>query len=258
MDYRSLHHFSRKSLKGHYGRALRAAWLLLLLRALYRLIPAGLAALLFVRGDRNGLWDDGWLWAGFLLLWMLFWEGLMLPVRCALWKRFGAWLGLTPMRTCFRNTREYAHAAHIMGLAGSLHLLCVLAVTAAGAAALWFLRESTFLAQAGWYLFGAVQAITVLFWLMLFTVRLRVSLSAVPLLCTEFPHEGAVSIIRRSFGLMEGHHADYWSIVLCYLPAMLTVLPMLFLLPRLYADLTLFLQLRIREISQNGGEPCPT
>ena len=103
-----------------------------------------------------------------------------------------------------------------------------------------------------------MQAITLLFWTALLAVHLRVSLSAVPLLCTEFPHESAFSIIRRSFRLMEGHHMDYWSIVLCYLPAMLTILPILFLLPRLYADMTLFLQLRIRELSQNGGEPCPT
>lgn len=258
MDYRSLHHFSRKSLKGRYGRALRAAWLLLLLRLLYRLLPAGLAGLLLLRGDLNDIWDGGWLWAGFLLLWMLFWEGLILPVRCAVWKRFGAWLRLTSMRTCFRSTPEYVRAARIVGLAGLLHLLSILPVTAAGLAALWLLRESTFLAHAGWYLFGAVQAITLLFWTALLAVHLRVSLSAVPLLCTEFPHESAFSIIRRSFRLMEGHHMDYWSIVLCYLPAMLTILPILFLLPRLYADMTLFLQLRIRELSQNGGEPCPT
>ncbi len=258
MDYRSLHHFSRQSLKGHYFRALRAAWTLPFLRLLYRLLPVGFGWLLLIRGDLTDLWDGGWLWIAYLMLWGLFWEGLMLPVRCAVWKHFGAWLGLTRMQTCFRTAQEYARAAWILGLAGLLHLLAALPVTAAGFMALWLLRESTFLAHAGWHLFGAVQAITVLFWSVLFALRMRVSLSAVPLLCTECPQDGAFSVIRRSMRLLDGHHFDYWSIVLCYLPAMVLILPMPFLLPRLYADLTLFLQLRIREMSDQGGSLCPT
>jgi hypothetical protein len=249
LDYRSLHHFSRRSLKGRYFRALKLSWFLLLLRLLYRLLPAGLAVLLAARGGLPG----GWLWGSFLLLWMLFWEGMMLPVRCAVWKHFGAWLGLTSMRICFRNVREYAFAARVLGLAGLLRLLGVLPMTAAGMTAILLLRAGAGHPDAGWYLFWAVQAFAVMLWAAFLTVRLRVSLSAVPLLCTESPQGCAVSVIRQSFRLTEGQHAAIWSIVLCYLPAMLTVVPMLFLLPRLYADMTLFLQLRIRELSQNGG-----
>jgi hypothetical protein len=57
---------------------------------------------------------------------------------------------------------------------------------------------------------------------------------------------------------MRGQHPAFWAVLLCYLPAMVTVLPMPFLLPRLYADLTLFLQLRIRETSPEGGILCQT
>ena len=252
MNYRALHHFSRVSLKGHYAASLRASWFLPFLWLLYKLLPVGLAGLLLVRGNPAFPWNGGWLWTSFLVLWTLFCMGLMLPVRCAVWKRFGAWLGLTRMKTCFRTVREYCRAARVLGLAGLLHLLAALPVTAAGCLAFRLLQECTRQSDAGWYLFGAVQAFAAMFWTGLFAVRLRVSLSAVPLLCTEFPYDSAFSVIRRSCRLLEGHHPDFWSIVLCYLPAMLAVLPMPFLLPRLYADLTLFLQLRIREMSQKG------
>ena len=256
MDYRSLHHFSRKSLKGHYRKALCASWAMPLLWSLYRLIPVGLAGLLLVRGDPAVLREGGWLWLSFLVLWSLFCMGMMLPVRCAVWKRFGTWLGMTRMRTCFGTVREYCRAAWILGLAGILQLAAALPVTAAALLTIRLLQEGSRQPHAGWYLFGAVQAAAVFFWTGLFAVRLRVSLFAVPLLCTEFPQDGAFTIIRRSFRLLDGQHPAFWSIVLCYLPAMLAVLPMPFLLPRLYADLTLFLQLRIRESSGKEGKVC--
>lgn len=256
MEFRSLHHFSRQSLKGRYFRALRASWFLGMLRLLYRFLPAGLAGLLIVRGNLTSL-CGGWLWMSFLLLWTLFWEALLFPVRCALWRRFGAWLGLTAMRTCFRSVREYARAARLLLLAGLVRLTAVLPLTAAGVTAFRLLQKSTAVPQAGWYLFSAVQAAAVMFWAAVLYLRLTVSLLPMPVLCTEFPQESAATLIRRSFRLMAGHHRDVWSITLCYLPALVTLLPMPFLLPRLYADLTLFLQVRIRESAQNGGLSCP-
>ena len=247
MDYRSLHHFSRKSLKGRYGRALRASWFLLLLRLLYRLLPAGLAGLLLLRGDLNDIWNGGWLWACFLLLWMLFWEGLILPVRCAVWKRFGAWLGLTSLADCFRDARSYLHTAWVCTAAAALKAAAAFLPVAAGMLCVMAFRESTVQQEGGIWLFAAVQAFLAMLWTGIYGIRLSVALFPVPFLCTEMPDAGAVRVIRRSMQLMQGHHRTFWLIVLRYLPAMLTVVPITLLLPYLDCELMLFLQLRLRE-----------
>ena len=256
MDYHALHYFSRKALKKRYFRALRATWFLTGLWLLYRLLPVGMVGLLLVRG--GSLREHHGLWLIFLTGWTLFCMGMMLPVRCAVWKRFGAWLGLTDMRTCFPGLREYCRAAKILGLAGSLHLLAALPAALSGYLAIRLIGAGSQHLHAGWYLFWAVQCLAALFWLVLSAIRLRVDLFAVPVLCMECPQESAFSVIRHSFRLMQGQHWAFWSVVLCYLPAMVTILPVPFLLPRLYADLTLFLQLRIREASSEGGILCPT
>ena len=250
MDYRALHHFSRASLKGRYAASLRTAWLTAGLWLLQRLVPAGLAGLLLIRGGT--LRDGGWLWVSFLLLWGVFCFGMLLPVRCAVWSRFGSWLGMSRMHICFPRLRSYLRAARIVGTADLLQTLAWLPSVVTGWLTMLLLLESTSRPDAGATLFWAVQAFSLCFWTTLFAVRLRVSLCAVPMLCTECPDDGAMSVMRRSVRLLHGHHREFWSILLCYAPAMAVFLPMIFLLPGLYADMTLFLQLRIRE-----EEQCP-
>ncbi len=251
MDYCSLHLFSRRSLKGHYAASLRASWTTAGLLLLCRLVPAGLAALLLVRGtdyQKNSL-----LWGSFLLLWELFSFGMLLPVRCAVWSRFGAWLGLCRMRTCFSRLRGYLRAVRIVGTADLLRALAWLPPTASALLTVVCLRESVQGLSAEIRLFWAAQGIALCFWTSFFAVRLQVGLCAVPLLCTQFPQEGTAAVLRRSLRLLRGHHREYWSILLCYAPAAVIFLPMPFLLPWMFADMTLFLQLRIRE-----EEQCPT
>ena len=255
MDYRSLHRFSRASLKGNYTAALRSSWLVPGLYALYRFIPPALGGLLILRGSMapDELWHGGWLWGTFTALWTLFCLGLLLPARCGVWQWFGARLGLTRERTCFATVRSYLHAAYVLGMAGLLRFFAALPIVGAGALGLIALQESIVRSDAEMWLFAAVQAFAGMFWAVLLGLRLRVSLSAVPVLVTEEPEAPPFSVIRRSFRLMRGQHRTYCTIWLCHLPAMLTVVLIPFVLPRLYADLTLFYQIRLRELQAEEG-----
>ena len=260
MDYRSLHRFSRASLKGNYAAALRSSWLVPGLYALYRLIPPALGGLLILRGTMTpeGLWRGGWLWITFTALWTVFCLGLMLPARCGVWQWFGARLGLTQDCTCFPTVKSYFRAACVLGTAGLLRFLAALPIVGAGFLGLTALRESMNRLDAGMWLFAAVQAFAGMLWAVFLGARLHVSLSAVPVLVTEYPEASPFAIIRQSMRLMRGQHRTYGCIWLCHLPAMLTVILIPFVLPGLYADLTLFYQIRLREMQEEGGVPCPT
>ena len=50
--------------------------------------------------------------------------------------------------------------------------------------------------------------------------------------------------------MLRGHRWELLTVGMRYLPAMVTVLPMGVLLPYLHADVTLFLQIRMREHEQ--------
>lgn len=253
MDYRELHRFSRTSLKGHYAAAMRTSWLMPSLHALYKLIPAGLAGLLVLRGTMPpaAFWRGGWLWMTFLALWMLFCGGLMLPVQCAVWSWFGSMLGLSPCRRCFSRIRDYARAAWVMGLAEGLRILAALPVAASGVFALVSLRESVHSEHGALWLFAAVQAVAAMLWTSVYYLRLRVSLTAVPVLFLRAPKRSAFSHIRTAICMMDGHHRELWAIWLGYLPMLLTILPIPFVLPYLYTNTALFWQVRIREFTRD-------
>lgn len=252
MDYRELYRFSRASLKGHYTAAMRTSWLMPSLYAMYKLVPAGLAGLLVMRGTMlpAAFWQGGWLWMTFLTLWMLFCAGLMLPVQCAVWSWFGGMLGLSPRRRCFVRVRDYARAAWVMGAAEGLRILAALPVAAAGVLALAALRESTYGENSALWLFAAAQALAAMLWTGVYYIRLRVSLTAVPVLFLRAPRQGAFSHIRTAIRMMDGHHRELWRIWLGYLPMMIAVLPIPFVLPCLYTNTALFWQVRIREFRQ--------
>ena len=193
MDYRELHRFSRASLKGHYAAALRTAWLLPGLHLLYKLLPAGLAGLLMLRGVMTAemLWRGNPLWMLFAELWALFCAGLLLPVRCGVWSWFSEQLGLSRRFICFRDGKRYLYAAFVLSCTGMVQFLAALPMTAAGLLGAAALRKSLDDTDAGRWLLLAALAFTGMVWMAAGYLHLRVSLSAVPVLMTEFPEDPA-------------------------------------------------------------------
>lgn len=251
MDLRQLHRFSHRALKGHYAAAWRASWLQAGILLMRRLIPVGLALLLMVRGSMEArqVWTGGWVWIVFCILWELFCAGLLLPVRCGVSNWYGTRLGLTRRRTCFRRVRGYFRAARNLAAAELLCTLAALLPVAAGTLGFLALRESLHHPDGGMWLFAAVQAFAVMLWTGVFCIRFRAGMSAVPMLCTELPEAGIVTILRRSQKMLQG--GTFWTLKLFRLPAMAACVPMLFLLPYFDCELNLFLQLRLRETAEN-------
>lgn len=258
MDLRQLHRFSKRAIKGRYAASLRASWLRTGMALGARLLPAGFAALLVRKRlmPVQDVWNGSLAWAAFCALWALFCAGVMLPVRCGVCNWYGTRLGLTRLRICFRDARSYLHTAWVCTAAAALKAAAAFLPVAAGMLCVMAFRESTVQQEGGIWLFAAVQAFLAMLWTGIYGICLSVALFPVPFLCTEMPDAGAVRVIRRSMQLMQGHHRTYWLIVLRYLPAMLTVVPITLLLPYLDCELMLFLQLRLRETNTKEGSAC--
>lgn len=253
---RELHHFSRKSLKGHYAKAFGAAMLLLGVWLVLKLVPVFLAGVLLL----NGTLTPGGLFFGRKRMWVLFmamWELLtfcmLLPVRCGTRSWFSHLTELEQPeqeRQFFRNGKAYFRALWFFASVKFLRWLAAMPCAAACLLTAEAFRRSAALTEGGLWLFAAVQGIAAVFWAGWFYVRFCVSLSAVPYLFLENPKTGILQAVRTSGKMLSGRHAQLAALVVPYVPAAVPVVTIPFLLPCLLTDLTLYLQLRIREYEQ--------
>ena len=256
--FRELHRFSRKALRGHYGTAWAAVMLELLLRLGSWLAPAIFAAVCIRRGTLSpaALFTD-WRWALAASLWWLLSFCIRVPVECSVrsWFTSITELSLPGQARCFFPTaRRYFHALYFFGTTELVRSFAMLPLLLAGTGTLLLLRQSTGIPEGGLWLFAAVQGLAAVFWAGWYELRFSVSLSAVPYLYLNDPHRGVFRSIRDSRRMLSGHHHRLAAAVLPYVPAIPLTGP--FLLPCLMTDLTLFLQLRIREYEQaafSGG-----
>lgn len=249
--FRELHHFSRKALKGHYGTAWAAVMLELILRLSGWLAPAVLAAICIQRGTLTpAALFTGRLWMLFMLLWGLLVFSLRLPVQCGLrsWLTHLTELERPDQPRCFFPTAgSYLHALYFFGTVELIRSLAALPFLLCCTATLLLLQHSSGIPEGGLWLFAAVQGLAAVFWAGWFYLRCSVSLSAVPFLYLNDPHRGVLRSIRDSRRMLSGHHHRLLAVVIPYAAAFPAEL---FLLPCLMTDLTLFLQLRIREYEQ--------
>lgn len=254
--YRELHYFSRRALRGRYRAAWAAAMLGLTVRLAAWLCPAVLAAVLIRRG---ALRPEALFTSPHWLLAAALWEAaafcIRMPVQCGIRSWF---TGLTELevpgqeRCFFRTAGAYFRGVYFFGMTALLRFLAAAPLAGACVLTVLALRQSIGREEGVLWLFAAVQGAAAAFWAACWYVRFCVSLSAVPYLFLENPRRGVFRTIRLSRRMMAGYHGRFWSIVLPY-AAIPGIAPLL--LPRLMTEITLFLQLRMREYAQlHGGE----
>ncbi|MDE5564927.1 MAG: hypothetical protein K2I93_07205 [Oscillospiraceae bacterium] len=262
MFYRELHHFSRRALKGHYARAWSAAMLETLTRLGTALVPAVLSAVLIARGalTPSGLFfGTQWLWVLFTVLWSVFSFCVHIPVLCGTcsWFTHLVELEMPGQERCFfRTARAYCRGVYFFGTVSLLRWLAALPLAAACVLTGIAVRQSAGLTEGGLWLFAAVQGLTVIFWTGWLYIRFCVSLAAVPYLFLMNPKVGVLLAVRASRRMLFHRHRQLAALAVTYLPACLPVVTIPFLLPCLMTDMTLYLQLRIREYLQTQTEPA--
>lgn len=253
---RELRQFSRKSLKGHYAAACGAAMLLLGIWLVLKLIPAFLAGILILNGTLTpgGLFfGRGRLWVMFAALWELVSFCILAPVRCGTRSWFLHLVELEQPgqeRQFFRNGKAYCRGLYFFGTVALLRWLAALPFAGACLLTAEAFRQSTAFTEGGWWLFLAVQGIAAAFWAGWFYLRFCVSLAAVPYLFLEHPDMPVLEAVRISGRILSGRYGQLAALVSPYVPAAAPVVTVPFLLPWLMTDLTLYLQLRIREYEQ--------
>ncbi len=256
MYFRELHTFARTSLKGYYRPALGAALLPSLLRAVMRLFPAALAGLLTVSGRMSPkalFFGENGLWVLFALLWSLVSFTVLLPVTCGAWSWFSCRLGLeSRRRRFFTSVRAYGRGLYFFGMAALLKWIALLPAAAAGVFAAMAFQASAGQTEGGLWLFAGVQGLAAAFWAAIGYVRFAVSLTALPVLYLEDPGAPVLASVRTARRMLAGHYGTLARIILHRIPAMLPVVTVPFVLPYLCTEVTLFLQLRLREYRAKG------
>lgn len=248
-----LHHFSRKALKGHYAQACGASLLLLGIWLVLKLIPVLLAGVLLLNGSitPGGLFfGRGRLWVLFMALWSVLSFCILAPVKCGTRSWFSHLVELEQPgqeRKFFRNGKAYCRGLYFFGVVAVLRWLAALPAAAACLLTAEAFRQSAALTEGGLWLFAAVQGIAAAFWAVWFYVRFCVSLAAVPYLFIENPERPVLAAVRDSGKMLSGKFGQLAALVLPYVPAAAPVVTVPFLLPWLMTDVTLYLQLRIRE-----------
>ena len=252
--YRELHRFSRKALQGHYGTAWAAVMLGFLLRLGGWLAPAVFAAVCIRRGIFTpAALFTGRLWALAAALWGLLVFCIRIPVQCGICSWFTSLTELErpgQSRCFFPTAGRYLHALYFFGTVALVRSLAALPFLLSCTGTLFLLRQSSGIPEGGLPLFAAVQGLAAVFWAGWLYVRFCMSLAAVPHLYLADPHRGVFRTIRDSRRMLSGHHRRLLAVVLPYAAASLPVVTVPFLLPCLKTDMTLFLQLRIREYEQ--------
>lgn len=254
--FRELHHFSRKSIKGHYAQACGTSFLLLGIWLILKLIPVLLAGVLLLNGSLTpgGLFfGRGRLWVLFMALWSMVSFCILAPVKCGARSWFSHLVELEQPgqeRKFFRSARAYGRGLYFFGVVAVLRWLAALPFAAACLLTAEAFRQSAGLTEGGLWLFAAVQGIAAAFWAGRFYVRFCVSLAAVPYLFLENPKRSVLQAVRDSGNMLSGKYSQLAALVLPYVPAAVPVVTVPFLLPCLMTDVTLYLQLRIREYEQ--------
>lgn len=259
MQYREMDEFTGKALQGKYPQAYAAALLYPSVMLLMKLFPCFLAAVLIACGrisPRALFFGKNYLWIIFSLLWGILRLCILTPVGCGMCSWFTRLYGLETKfseTVFFRDARSFCRGVlYFAAVAFQRYLvLFPFVLSLCGAAACF--RCSTLVADAGVWLFAALQCILAAFWSGLYYLHFCIGLAAVPFLYLSHPGSSPFRAVRESRRMMEGRCLAFVRLLLRYLPAALPVFTIPLLLPRLMGNCTLFLQISIREWEQCQG-----
>lgn len=265
---RELHAFTRRTLKGRYGRALAASLLYGGAALGFRLIPCLLAWGWIQRGHMTAgtLFLTGTpLWLAFTVLWAFLRFCILTPLRCGAYSWFSAVTGLETggKRVFFPDTPAYLRGLGFFLCTAVCRFLVLLPCVAGAMGAAVCFHSSLTQADGSAMLFAAAQCLCLGAAGAVCYCRFCVGTAAVPFLYLAEPDISPLAAISRSCRMMEGQYLKLTGIVLAYLPTALPVVTIPFLLPYLMTNYVLFLQIRMREWAQieegraNAGAEIP-
>ena len=191
-------------------------------------------------------------WQLLMLLWQPVRLCVLVPVGLASAGWFAALCGLEerPMR-CFSGAVQNLRALWCFALTGLWRTAALLPCALLCMGGIAALRGCGGSGEDAWRLLLAVQCFSGAFWALLFYLRLCLGLAGVPVLWLHRPELPAHRCIREALRMLRGHRRELLRILLWYLPGALPLVTIPFLLPALACDVTVFLQIRMREYFQN-------
>ncbi len=258
MNYRELFACTRRTIRGQYAQVLGISLLYPLAWLFFRLCPCILAAVLIMRGRMtSGMLIFGGmpLWMVFSMLWSVLRFSVLLPLRCGTYGRLTSLTGLERRmagRTRLKTIAVYLRAvwffACIAFLRALVFLPVVLGLLGAGAC----FRYSIGMPDGSLPLFLAAQCLCFSAACSVYYLRFSLGIAAVPFLFLEQPQSSPFSAMRKSRAMLRGHYGYFVLLIAGYLPAMLPLVTIPFLLPYFMVSCTLFLHVRMREWEQQS------
>lgn len=249
MKIRKLIRYSNNLLKGRMMKAVLVSLMPVSAELIFRFAEAAAYSLLLYFGDVSPLG----LFTGESLLQQL------AAVICTVWR----WLTTAPLiYACAyrfsgfccdrfdRNISELLLDRHIYrrSLAALLWtklvgFLMLVPVFLFGAAAYWLASQGESSISVLMTVHAAVMTVISAFlWL-----RAKLAMLAVPLIMVQFPEKSAFEAVRYSFRLMRGRRAAFFRLLAVYLPPMMTIIAVPFLLPRLFSAAAVLIDIYIKE-----------
>lgn len=261
MNFRELFACTRRTIRGRYGRVLGISLLYPLAWLIFRIVPCILAGVLISQGrmTANMLIFGGMpLWTLFSVLWSVLRFGVLLPLCCGTWGRLTALTGLERKKTegvRLRTLAAYLRAVYFYACVELQRTLLLLPIIAGLLGAGVFFRYSIDLPEGGFPLFLAAQCLCFAAACGLYYLRFSLGIAAVPFLWLEQPDASPFLAVRKSRDMLRGHYVYFILLIIAYLPTMLPVVTIPFMLPHFMVSCTLFLHIRMREWEQQEASP---
>lgn len=253
MNFRELNACTFRTMKGKYWQICRtllvypAAWMVL------RLLPCILAWVLISSGTMSPgqLWTDVPVgWAAFSLLWAGLGFCALLPLRCAVCSWILEKYGLSvSQQVFFRTAPAYFSALRYFFCAEVYRMLAYLPFVLGLAGAVSAFQNSPDLPDAGFPLFLTAQFLCLALAGGAYALHAQVRIWMLPLLFLRKPNGSPFQALRRTGQILHGNGIRFWLLALGSVPAM----P--FALPYVMMNMTLFLEICIREQEQREEMP---
>lgn len=249
MKIRKLTRYSDNLLKGRLMKALLVSLMPVSAELIFRLAEAAAYSLLLYFGNISPLG----LFTGESTLQQL------AAALCTAWR----WLTAAPLiyaaaywfsglsgDCCKRNLSElildrkiYRRSLAAMLWTKLAAFIMIIPVFLFGAAAYWLASEGEGSISVLMAVHASVMTIiSVFLWL-----RARLTMLAAPLILVHFPERSAYEAVRSSFRLMRGRRGTLLKLLAVYLPPMLTIIAVPFLLPRLFSAVAILIDISVKE-----------
>lgn len=248
----NIYTYSHRKLCGTYWKAMGNILLCLIPAVLCSLVPKCLAAVLLHRGlltAQQLFHPDGLYWQLLIGIWELASFAVCFPLQCGVCAWLTARLGLEEagqQRVFFPNARAYwqgfAFFAGIRAFRTLAALPCLCSLWLCGLA----FQKSAAATDGGLWLFLAVQCLFAAVWTLLWYLKICLAAAASTLWFLRGMHN-PMRALHASCAMLDGRCWRLFLLGLPYLPGILTLVGIPFLLPHLITNYVLLLQLRMRE-----------